>query len=131
MGISIGWDDPAKTIIRYDFDPFWTWEDLRNAVQQDDALFDSVDHTVHLIFDMRQIEVVPANPLTQLRQVGSQIHPRLGLIVFVGTNAWAKMVLEIFYKVYGSRAEGLAGLESAATLEEARAIIAAYPQRVN
>jgi hypothetical protein len=126
MGVSIEWDNEAKTAIRYNFEPFWTWQDFIEAARSDDALIDSVDHTVHLIFDVQHIEIVPANPLQHLKALGGGIHPRLGLIIFVGNNAWAKMVLEIFYQVYGARAEGLTGIHAVRTLDEARQIIADY-----
>ncbi|MBN2305085.1 MAG: hypothetical protein JXQ72_11435 [Anaerolineae bacterium] len=131
MSISVAWDNSEKTAIRYDFDPMWTWQDFVAATQEDDALFDSVDHTVHLVLNMQQIKTFPSNPLQHLKRLSGHLNPQLGLIVCVGNNAWATKVLEIFYKVYGQRAEGLTGVESVHTLDEARQIIANYDQEVS
>ncbi len=126
MAISIAWDNVEKTIIRYDFESQWTWQDLRAAIESDDAMIASVAHTVHLIFDLRQVEGIPPNPMAQFRHIAAMIHPRLGMIVFVGADSWTRTVLEIFYQVYGTRLEGLSGVASVRTLEEARAIITTH-----
>lgn len=124
MGVKLAWDNKEKTIIRYDFSEPWTWEDFRGACDLDDVMFNSVDHTVHCLFNLMDIHTVPTNLLLKLPQILQLINPRLGLIVIAGEYTWAKSIAEIFFKVYGHRVEGLAGLKTAYTLDEARQIIA-------
>ena len=131
MGIRIFWDDDEKTVIRYEFEESWTWEDLIAAVQKDDELMAEVDHTVHLILDMRAIRDVPSNPMGHLRSIAGMVSPQLGLVIFVGTNRWAQALVEIFYKVYKSQVKGMSGVAVVATLDEAYAAIAQYKSRVN
>jgi hypothetical protein len=125
MKITVAWDNPEQTIIRYDFAQGWTWEDLFAAVAEDDSLMDSVDHDVHIIFNVQDASV-PPNPLSRLRGLSGQINPKLGLLVVVATDAWFHRVTEIFYSVYGKNLEGLAGVHRADTLADARQIIAAH-----
>jgi len=68
--------------------------------------------------------------MAQFPSVANVVHPRLGMIVFVGSDSWARTALEIFYKVYGRRLEGLSGVASVPTLDEARAIIASHTAQV-
>lgn len=127
MTIKVEWDSPEKIAIRYEFGEEWTWEEFIAAAQADDELFNSVDHTVHVIFDARQLRSIPSNPTGRMRDFYHLIHPRLGLLVFVGTNIRAEIVLGLFYKIYGQTTAGMTGLKFVHTLDEARALIAAYP----
>lgn len=127
MSISVTWDNEQHTIIRYDLATGWTWQDLMQAFMDDDALFDSVDHVVHLVFRPVGETILPSNPVPYLGTLASMIkRSSVGLVVLVTTDRWAQKVGEIFYNVYGKTAPGIAGVMMAATLDEARAIIAAY-----
>ncbi len=125
MKITVAWDNPERTIIRYDFADGWTWEDLFAAVAEDDSLMDTVDHTVHLIFNVQDTSA-PPNPLSKMRGLSGQISPQLGLLVVVGSDAWFHRVTEIFYSVYGKNLEGMVGVRRADTLAQARQLIAAH-----
>ncbi len=130
MGISICWDNPEKTIIRYDFGQSWTWDDFWAAVKADDELIGSVDHIVHLIFDLRLTRFVPPNPGSKFRTIADQINDRIGLILIVGANAWFLTVSEMFLNLYGPKIKGIRGVRAVLGLEEARAIIANYSQQI-
>jgi hypothetical protein len=127
MGINVSWDDPAtKTIIRYDFEPNWTPEDFFGALRADDEMIMSVEHTVHVMFDMRHTDNVPYVPVTRLREIAAEVKQETGLIVLVGANMWFNVLADVFQKVYASRLDHFAGLKHARTPDQARAIIAEY-----
>ena len=124
MSITVTWDSPDKIAVRLDFPAEWTWQDLTEAFNEDDAYFDSVEYTVHMILNMKDIQMVPPNPMKHLRGIAQMITPQLGLVIMVGNSIWAQTVMEIFFKAYGQRASGLTGVESVEDLEQARQIIA-------
>jgi len=126
VGISICWDNPEKTVIRYDFGQSWTWDDFWAALKADDELIGSVDHIVHLIFDFRQARFVPPNPGSKFRMLADQISDRIGLIIIVGANAWFLTVSQMFLELYGPKIKGIRGVKFVLSLEEARSIIACY-----
>lgn len=130
MGISICWDNPQKTAIRYDFDPSWTWDDFWAALKADDELIENVDHIVHLIFDSRLARFVPPNPGSKFRAIADQVHERVGLIIIVGTNAWFLTVSQMFLKLYGPKIKGIRGVKMVPTLEDARAIVSNDAQQI-
>lgn len=129
MGVTIHWDNPEKTIIRYDFADPWTWEELVQVFIDDDALLDSVDHPVHLVFNAETMRTVPSRPLAVFRDLADEVKPRTGLLVIAGNNLWFQKLGEIFYNVYGVNLEGLPGIKTVSTLAEARALIANYQTR--
>lgn len=52
MGIITRWDDKQQTIVLLEFETSWTLDDLKQAVQEADALIGSVDHRVDLLIDI-------------------------------------------------------------------------------
>lgn len=126
MGIQLQWDNPERTIIRYDFDSHWTSEDFFNAIAADDPMIASVDHPVHLIFDMSNSDTVPVIQLTRLRQIANSVQDNSGMIVLVGANMWINALADIFQKVYATRLDNFKGLFHTVTLEDARTIIAGH-----
>ena len=126
MGVKIAWDNDEKTIIRYDFSDPWTFEEFHEAMGLDDALFDSVDHKVHMLFNMMDVRSAPPNLLAKLPQILTEINPRLGVVVIAESYTWVKSIAEIFYKVYGRSIEGFSGLKMARSLDDARQIITDY-----
>jgi hypothetical protein len=125
MGIEVSWDNPdTKTIIRYDFEPEWTSDDFFDAIRADDAVIASVEHTVHLMFDMRRSEHVPFVPVSTLRDIAAGVSQKTGLIVLVGANMWMNVLADVFQKVYASRVQHFVGLRHAWTPDHAREMIA-------
>jgi hypothetical protein len=127
MGIKLSWDNPdTKTTIRYDFESDWTSDDFFDAIRADDDMIASVEHTVHLMFDMRRSEHVPFVPVSKLRELAGGISQRTGLIVLVGADMWMNVLANVFQKVYAPRVQHFAGLRLARTPEHAREIIVEY-----
>ncbi len=129
MGISVHLDTPELSIVRYEFDAHWDWEDLFVATQEDDKLVAGRER-FHLILDMRAVKAMPPNPTVKLRKLAEGVGAaaQLGLIVMVGQSRWAETILDIFYRVYGSQANSIGGVDSVQTLEQARALVAEYEE---
>jgi hypothetical protein len=127
MAIKVAWDSPEHRTVLYVFDADWTWDELIEAAQADDPLIESVDHTVHIILDGRQARKMPGNITGRMHEFSPLIHPRLGLIILVGADMWAEIILSLFYRKYGQNLVGLKGVRCVLTLDDARALLAAYP----
>jgi hypothetical protein len=127
MAIKADWDSPEHRAILYVFEEDWTWDELIEAARADDPLIESVDHTVHIILDGRQAKRMPGNPTGRMHEFSPLIHPRLGLIILVGADMWSEIILSLFYKKYGQNLVGLKGVRCVTTLDDARALVAAYP----
>lgn len=123
MAISVDWDSPEHRAVLYVFAAEWTWDELIDAAQADDALLESVDHTVHAILDGSQVLRMPGNLTGRMHEFSPLIHPNLGLIILVGADKWAELILSLFYRIYGPNLAGLTGVRSVRTLDEARALV--------
>ncbi|HVO69881.1 MAG TPA: hypothetical protein VMT24_07545 [Aggregatilineaceae bacterium] len=128
MGIRVTCDDPDKGIIRYEFERMWNWDDFVKATLDDDNLLDPVDHPFTLILDMRRSTEIPTQTVTWLSSAVDLIQPRLKMVVFVGDNAWAETLVNIFSNAYGQYIKSLARIKKTRTLEEAYAVIDAQEQ---
>jgi hypothetical protein len=53
MTVHVEWENAAQTAIRQTFDPQWRWQDYDSSVDKIYAMLKSVDHTVHIISDIR------------------------------------------------------------------------------
>lgn len=120
MGIQVVWDDAARTIIRWDFDPEWTWDDFHAAFQREAELSASVGYRVDVIPDTTRSNIANMGMLTEFRRIASKSPPNTGLIVITGGNRFANTIIQTFKRVYR-----IAHWKTAATLDEARRIIQA------
>ncbi len=59
MSISVQWDNPEQTIVRWDFDGEWTWEMFRKAQYASNQLILSVRHRVDIIGDVTRSPSTP------------------------------------------------------------------------
>jgi len=122
MGVSICWDDEEQTIVRYDFEGRWTWEEFYPAYEQAIAMEKSVPHRIDVILDMLNSYNIPLNAITHVRSISKKQPENLGLSVFVTTSA---VVLSL-YRVGMQFDAGLSRYFAAAsTLEEAYQLISA------
>jgi hypothetical protein len=128
MAILVRCDDPDKGIIRYEFEQTWNWADFVRATQDDDTLLDPADRPFTLILDMRHSGEIPTTMVTRFGSALDLVQPRLKMIVFVGDNAWAESLVNIFSRGYGPYIRSLAWIKKVHTLEEAYAVISAQEQ---
>jgi len=128
MGVTVSWDNEARTIIRYDVVNPWSFEELWGAVHQDNSMFDNINHHFYLIFNGTDVQTVPDNPVSKLKVLAEVIHPDLELIVIVGSNLWLQTLGNLFYRMYGHKLGSLQGVWNARTVEEARELISIHAQ---
>jgi hypothetical protein len=88
MAVQVCWDDDQKTIVRYDFDARWTWDDFYEAYYQAIDMQASVTHRVDAIFDMQQTRRLPDNALLHLRNLSEKQPANMGYTVIVSSNSF-------------------------------------------
>ncbi len=120
MPITIRWFNAEHTIIQYEFEGRWSWEELHAAIEQVQALMNSVDHRVDIIVDVSGSRGIPAGAITQMRGGTLKASENWGMGVFVGTGAFIKALLNTFSRVYPQMGERYA---TADTPEAAHQII--------
>lgn len=88
MGITVSWDNPEMTIIRYDFEGRWTWGEFYAATSKAGALRNNIEHEVHVIGNFEDSENPPTGAVLHVRRA-LQISPKnVGTIIIAGGGAF-------------------------------------------
>jgi hypothetical protein len=119
MPITVEWDNPEKTIIRYTFSSQWSVEEFFDAYPVADRMMQaSATRVIGILVDDSAELIPPKGAMNAFKQT-----VRRGTlpIVFVGANLASKTMMETLQKAY----KGTRQLFYVETLEEARRIFAA------
>ncbi len=124
MPVTVEWDNEEKTVIRFDYDGAYTWEDVYNAMDKSNKMMETVEHSVAHIIDVRKAGSVPPNALSHARRIEAKTHPRRSYHVTVGANTFVRVMFNTFtkLKMSVSAERGLNYFTS--SIDEARAWIA-------
>jgi hypothetical protein len=125
MRVTISWGDVAQSVILLEFKRGWTWGDLRAALQQADTMITSVEHTVHLIVDIRAAGGIPADFITQAGDMFAQgaARPNEGKKIIIGAGMMIRMAYRTFVSTFGSHMKNRPFL-FADSMTEAQALMA-------
>jgi hypothetical protein len=119
MSIKVAWDNADRTIISFDFDNRWDWDELYAASDQATEMLDSVDHMVDFIMDIRET-VIPKDFMSHAERLASGSHPRRGVMVVVGVNGLLRTVGSGLRRLFPDATRNLV---FAADVEEAYEVI--------
>lgn len=124
MDIQIRWDDAERRIVRLEFQPGWTWDALKQAIQRVDELIASAPHTVHLLIDIRGAGGLPGDFMTRAGELFAQgeARPNEGDKVVIGAGPLIRAAYSAFLALYGDEAQRRP-LRFAGSLDEARALL--------
>lgn len=127
MAIQVKWDDEDSSIIRYDLEGLWTWDDYCAAVDRTMKLIQGVKRPVGVIANFHADTMVP---LGTARPTGtSELCPptkfpampdNMDMIVVTGGNLFVEALVSAFCRFY-SRVEKQFFVAS--SVDEARSII--------
>jgi hypothetical protein len=118
MGVLCTWDNAEKTVIRYDFEGWWTWKEFHAACEQAAEMRQEVSHQVDYIcitdnrFTMRLR--MPAHTYVPHSHT---IKPGSGILIVIGGSATMDSIFSVAPKVYLSIAVRYA---FAPTVQDAR-----------
>ncbi|MEZ4668735.1 MAG: hypothetical protein R3E39_12555 [Anaerolineae bacterium] len=119
MSITVDWDNPEKTVIRFKYDGSWTLTDYFAANEQSVGMMDNVDHKVHIIIDVTESKILPNGVISQGRSAANRgKHHNQGTVMIVGANGLIRGMFDIFKKLYGRNFD-VNGYAFASTLDEA------------
>ena len=104
MSIQVNWANDTQNIVHLTFERGWTWDDLKGAIHQADALIDSMEHTVHLIIDIRN-GGIPNDFLAAAGDIFAQGEARAneGKRVVIGAGILIRAAYRSLQAVYGAK----------------------------
>jgi hypothetical protein len=104
MHIHVDWANNACNIVHLTFERGWTWDDLKQAIQKVDTLIESVEHTVHLIIDIRN-GGIPSDFLAAAGDIFAQGEARAneGKRIVIGAGMLIRAAYHSLQAVYGSK----------------------------
>jgi hypothetical protein len=120
MGINIAWDNDARTIFRYDFEPEWTWDEFFAAKEQAKPLLDAAPHQFAVLINATQMSHLPPDSLANARHALRSGHPNAFLIVLVIQNAVVRATVITLRDIAPLAPRTI---EITATLDDARALV--------
>lgn len=122
MPIHVMWDNPERTILRFEYGGKWTWDEFHQAIREGNTMTNEALYRVVSIVDMRGGPDVPPNALVHLKWVMEQLgdYPNnSGVTIFLSAETMGKSLLAMLKQVYPMLAAQMAFIH-VDTLEAAR-----------
>ncbi len=123
MGVTVAWDNEAKTTLCLTYQQPWNWADFDAAQGVMYRLMASVTHPVDVILDISAMGMFPPNALSHLRELAKVRVPNQGIAVFVGARLLEVKIIETIQKTATSEVRNVP-LYFVPTREEARHLLA-------
>jgi hypothetical protein len=102
MSIAIQWHNPKQTAIHLELRRGWTWDELNDAIQEVDKLITSVEHTVHIIIDIRKAGSIPGDFMSMAGDIFANGEARAneGKRVVIGAGSLIRIAYNGILAVY-------------------------------
>ncbi|NWF70583.1 MAG: hypothetical protein HXY40_15960 [Chloroflexi bacterium] len=113
------WDNEARTILAYDFDPVWNWTDFYKAKAHGDGLLEHVAHDVDVVFSSPPNVTLPENFIANVVNVARLRHRNARLAIVVISNGFVRAMFNTLPKLYQRE---FSKVSFANSLEDARRI---------
>jgi hypothetical protein len=117
MPVRVSWDNPQQTVVRYEFDGRWTWDEFAEATQQCGALIRTQAHVVNILADMRQGIVPSRYAIMQVKNAYDRAADNTGLMIIVTSDRFITLLYQAFRVLYPDLAERIRIFDD---LDEAR-----------
>ncbi len=127
MPVHVSWDNEDKTIIHYQFDQDWTWDEFFPAQARAQELISTVPHKVGVILETHHNGAIPHNLLGNFRNGLRTKHPNTVIVVIVVTRPFIRTMIAT---VRALSPLAHVHIEMAYTLEEARPMILDYLRKI-
>jgi hypothetical protein len=122
MSVQVRWDNEQKTVIFYEFDGKWTWDEFYPAFEQARTMLAEVAHIVDFICVFERVGgyFMPLNLLFHIRKIYTNAPPNIGVTLLVGHFSELGVIYNMIKRVYPLIAERYV---IASTLDEARMVL--------
>jgi hypothetical protein len=127
MSVTVQWDNEDKTLVRYDFEGRWTWDEFYAAYEQGKKLTEAVPYKLFYILypkDNTSQRYLPSNFLSHAVAINRQSDPNAGLTVIVSQSPFVHGLLSVLTTVMRFAGQRYA---TSRTLDEARAMLVKQP----
>ena len=105
MKVDIKWDNDEKTIIYYDFQMGWDWQDLHAALKGAGEMVQEAPNQVSVIMDFSNASLIPKGALSQIRWAFNNPKPdNIGLTVVIAPNTFFQAMVSLAKKMWGAAA---------------------------
>ena len=115
MGIAVQWDNSEQTVIRWDFEQVWSWDELADSARVSSAMIASRDSTINVILNLAGTRSPFGKITAHHRSAFDYIPANLGNMVFVCRDEMdiAEMLMPFFpnYQVMKSLAQARKHIE--------------------
>ncbi|MBI1276904.1 MAG: hypothetical protein GC179_02120 [Anaerolineaceae bacterium] len=123
MSIQVVWDDAEQSIVRWDFEPEWDWNDFWEAFAESIRIGEGYSKRVDVIPNVTNTKRLPIGALGAFKSVDTKLPDFVNLVVVAGSDSITRMVIKTFAQI-----NRIDSWRTATTVDEARAIIAADRQ---
>jgi hypothetical protein len=100
MPVQVRWYDDAQTIVLYEIEGNWTWDELypeyRRAIQMEK----SVPHRVDVLIDVRRSGRLPLNVLTHMKNFSDRQPENIGLSVVISQSQFIRALYQAGCRFY-------------------------------
>lgn len=120
MPVKVRWEDDTHRCIRYDISGIWTWDELYAAVDEVNAMLDTLDYPVLFITNMGEAVSSPPGLAVQIRNFMKLRHRNAGATVLVIRNPFWITLYDVISRVNPTLREQYRVVR---TVDEAYAVI--------
>src|SRR5437588_3347654 len=120
MAVMVDWDNPNKTVLRYQYIGQWTWQENEQAASKAFELAKDAPGSVNIIADFIQSSVLPNNLLSGFQRTLRGPSIEFSTCVIVSKTGLLMRLLEVFRRLNRNVSTKLL---TAGTVEEARALL--------
>lgn len=120
MGIRVAWSDEKHSILVWQYEADWNWDDFHAAFAQSVQMGETYTHRIDVINDLSGTTRIPPEALMHFRRLTRQMPPTVRLVFICGANAFTNTLIQAFGKIYNQTT-----WRTATSADDARGQIAA------
>ncbi|MCU0498631.1 MAG: hypothetical protein MUF87_14870 [Anaerolineae bacterium] len=120
MAIHVVWDNEEKTVVRWDFEGIWDWQEVYYAAGRSATMREAVDHAVSVILNLERATPLKSGALTHTKNALSFKPENRDLVVVVGQSHFVQSMVDIFRTMNPGYTDSFVGAD---TLNAARRLI--------
>jgi hypothetical protein len=101
VAITFEWDNPEKTCIRYEFQSWWSWQDLRRVVNEVSETISVVEGPVDVIVNPGlSAQLSETGLLLDYKDTGVANTDQIRSVVVVGNCSLTNLLFFMFRQIY-------------------------------